>query len=64
MTIQVFDGHNDVLLRLWLKKDSDPVRDFIEGDGKGHIDLPRMLKGGMAGGLLCDLCAAARRQKA
>ena len=50
MTIQVFDGHNDVLLRLWLKKDGDPVRDFIEGDGKGHIDMPRMLTGGMAGG--------------
>ncbi len=50
MTMQVFDGHNDVLLRLWLKKDSDPVRDFIDGDGKGHIDLPRMIKGGMAGG--------------
>lgn len=50
MTMQVFDGHNDVLLRLWLKKDSDPVRDFVDGDGKGHVDLPRMIKGGMAGG--------------
>ena len=50
MTMQIFDGHNDVLLRLWMKKDSDPVRDFLDGDGKGHVDLPRMVKGGMAGG--------------
>lgn len=50
MTMQVFDGHNDVLLRLWMKKDSDPVRDFLDGDGKGQMDLPRMIKGGMAGG--------------
>lgn len=48
--VQVFDGHNDVLLRLWSKKDGDPVKDFIDGDGQGHMDLPRMVKGGMAGG--------------
>lgn len=50
MTMQIFDGHNDVLLRLWLKKDGDPVQDFFDGDGMGHVDLPRMVKGGMAGG--------------
>ena len=49
--LPVFDGHNDVLLRLWLKEDGDPVRDFLDGDGKGHMDLPRMVKGGMAGGM-------------
>ena len=49
-SIPVFDGHNDVLLRLWLKKEGDPVADFIDGDGKGHMDLPRMVKGQMAGG--------------
>jgi membrane dipeptidase len=48
--VPVFDGHNDVLLRLWLKKNGDPVAAFLDGDGKGHVDLPRMLKGGMAGG--------------
>ena len=48
--IPVFDGHNDVLLRLWMKKEGDPVADFITGDGKGHLDLPRMKTGGMAGG--------------
>ena len=30
---QVFDGHNDVLYRLWnhAAKGTDPVREFIEG---------------------------------
>ena len=48
--VPVFDGHNDVLLRLWMAKSGDPVREFLEGDGKGHLDLPRMVKGGFAGG--------------
>jgi membrane dipeptidase len=48
--IPVFDGHNDVLLRLWNKKLGDPVADFVTGDGQGHLDLPRMIKGGFAGG--------------
>lgn len=46
----VFDGHNDVLLRLWSKKTADPAKDFVNGDGLGHLDLPRMVKGGFAGG--------------
>ena len=48
--VAIFDGHNDVLLRLWMKKDTDPVAGFLAGDGKGHMDLPRMRKGQMAGG--------------
>ena len=48
--VPVFDGHNDVLLRLWLKKAGDPVDAFLKGDGEGHLDLPRMIKGGFAGG--------------
>jgi membrane dipeptidase len=48
--LKVFDGHNDVLLRLWLKKLPSPESEFIEGDGKGQMDLPRMVKGGFAGG--------------
>jgi membrane dipeptidase len=47
----IFDGHNDVLLRLWNKNSPRAVLDFIEGDGKGHIDLPRMHDGHMVGGL-------------
>ncbi|WP_373506017.1 dipeptidase [Aestuariivirga sp.] len=48
--VPVFDGHNDVLLRLWLKKAGDPVEAFVKGDGEGHLDLPRMIKGDFAGG--------------
>jgi membrane dipeptidase len=47
----IFDGHNDVLLRLWLKKSAEAARHFVEGDGLGHLDLPRMLDAGFAGGI-------------
>ncbi len=48
--VPVFDGHNDVLLRLWMKTKGDVVADFLKGDGEGHLDLPRMQAGGFAGG--------------
>ena len=47
----VFDGHNDVLLRLHKKAKAGVETDFLDGDGEGHLDLPRMLKGGFGGGL-------------
>ena len=46
----IFDGHNDTLLRLWRAKDRDGTR-FLDGDGEGHIDLPRARAGGLSGGL-------------
>ena len=46
MPIPVFDGHNDVLLRLH----QDPERDFEAGSDTGHLDLPRARRGGFAGG--------------
>ncbi|WP_139974397.1 dipeptidase [Ochrobactrum sp. CGA5] len=49
--IPVFDGHNDVLLRLWSSEASAPERRFLEGEKVGHIDLPRAKKGGLGGGL-------------
>ena len=45
-----FDGHNDVLLRLWRRGD-EGVQAFLDGECKGQLDLPRAQKGGMAGGL-------------
>ena len=45
----IFDGHNDLLLRLY----RDPkARDaiWLTGEGKGHLDLPRMKQGQFAGG--------------
>ncbi len=46
----IIDGHNDVLLRLWLKKSARAAEDFVDGDGLGHMDLPRIKSGHMAGG--------------
>lgn len=48
--IPVFDGHNDLLLRLFLTPER---REAIwKGhDLSGHLDLPRMRQGGFAGGL-------------
>jgi membrane dipeptidase len=48
----VFDGHSDILLRLSEKLTSAPETSFLEGDGEGHIDLPRAVKGRMGGGIL------------
>jgi len=49
MHFPVIDGHNDFLLRL-LGQSAD--RDVIwqHGNGRGHLDLPRMRAGGFAGG--------------
>ena len=46
---QVFDGHNDTLLKLWLADDHEG-RGFIEGRDDIHIDAPKARKGGFAGG--------------
>lgn len=45
----VFDGHNDVLLRLMRGK-IQPEQAFLEGDNIGHLDWPRMKEGGFVGG--------------
>ena len=50
--LPIFDGHNDVLLRLMRKAEPDGgCRSFLEGDGAGHLDLPRAKAGGLVGGL-------------
>ncbi|NEY90460.1 dipeptidase [Tabrizicola oligotrophica] len=47
--IPVFDGHNDFLLRLL---DHPDQRDtlWLKDGREGHLDLPRMQRGGFAGG--------------
>lgn len=49
--VPVFDGHNDFLLRLHTSENDKVVEGFCEGGEKGHIDLPKAKKGGLAGGL-------------
>src|SRR4051812_14478933 len=46
-----FDGHNDALLRLFKRDGADAPRAFIDGEGKGQLDLPMAVQGGFAGGL-------------
>ena len=50
---RIFDGHNDVLSRLWESacEGEDPIAEFVRGTHKGHIDAPRARAGGLAGGI-------------
>ncbi|MBL3568116.1 peptidase M19 [Rhodovulum sulfidophilum] len=45
----VFDGHNDVLLRLYRAGGPAAAETFLTGDA-GHIDLPKARAGGLGGG--------------
>jgi len=47
----IFDGHNDLLSHLVAFKGKDLTQFFLDGYERGHLDLPRMLKGGFGGGL-------------
>ncbi len=44
---RILDGHNDTLLRLHR---GTAVPPFTQRSEEGHVDLPRMQEGGMAGG--------------
>ena len=60
-TIAVFDGHNDVLLRLHKSAEADPVRSFLDGTGACQLDLPRARQGGFVGGLFAVFAPSPRR---
>lgn len=47
--LPVFDGHNDIVLKIAA---AGAARDrlWLQGEGAGHLDLPRMLASGFAGG--------------
>src|SRR3984893_3328604 len=49
--VPIFDGHNDVLLRLYRRGGPDAPRAFLDGGAKGQLDLPMARQGGFAGGL-------------
>lgn len=49
MVWKVFDGHNDILLRL-LQAPERREAIWLTGEGKGHLDLPRMQASGFAAG--------------
>ena len=62
MTQRVFDGHNDVLLRLW-QSDRSGAR-FMASGIDGQLDLPRARRGGLKGGLCATFVPDARRAAA
>ena len=45
----IFDGHNDVLLKLYNSDAADPIAEFLSGYD-GHIDMPKAARGGFGGG--------------
>ena len=47
----IFDGHNDLLLNLWLHHRDAPAQAFYQGIEQGHLDFPRIQQGGLGGGL-------------
>ena len=58
-----FDGHNDALLRLFKRKGADAPRAFLDGEGKGQLDLPMAVQGGFAGGLFAIFVPSPRNQR-
>ena len=55
--MRVFDGHNDLLSRLW-RTQGDPVAVFASG--QGHVNADACRQGGFAGGFVAIYCPAAR----
>lgn len=47
--VQVFDGHNDAVQHI--REYQAKGHDFLQQRESGHLDLPRMREGGLAGGL-------------
>jgi membrane dipeptidase len=59
--IPIFDGHNDVLLRLYRRAGAEAVTAFLQGEDKGHLDLPKASRGGFAGGLFAIFVPSPKR---
>ena len=62
-SIPIFDGHNDVLLRLYKSTSSDVVSDFLGGEERGHIDLKKARAGIVRRRAVRDVLAVARRYR-
>ncbi len=57
-----FDGHNDALLRLFKHKGPGAARAFLDGVGKGQLDLPMAVQGGFAGGMFAIFVPSPKNQ--
>ncbi len=60
--VPIFDGHNDVLLRLHRRSGGDPVEAFLQGEEAGQLDLVKARTGGLAGGLFAIFVPPVRRK--
>ncbi len=49
-TLKIIDGHNDTFLRLYQSELEGRARSFFERSETGHLDYPRAIEGGLAGG--------------
>jgi len=49
--IPVFDGHNDLSMRVENEAGEADLNVFLERSGIGHLDLPRAIEGRFAGGM-------------
>ena len=48
--MKYFDGHNDVLLKLHLEENINPVHEFYNGNNFCQIDYPKIIKSNFSGG--------------
>jgi len=59
--VPIFDGHNDVLLRLYRRTSASAVAAFLQGEEMGQLDLAKAHRGGFAGGLFAIFVPSQRR---
>jgi membrane dipeptidase len=62
--VPIFDGHNDVLLRLYRRNGGDPVAAFLDGEEAGQLDFVKARKGGFGGGLFAIFVPPVRKKNA
>ncbi len=60
--IPIFDGHNDVLLRLCRRDAAAAVAAFLDGEDKGQLDFAKARRGGFAGGLFAIFVPSPERK--
>ena len=60
--VPIFDGHNDALLRLRTNRDEGP-ESFVAGGDRGHLDLPKAIAGGFAGGMFACFTPSPKDKK-
>jgi membrane dipeptidase len=56
--LPILDGHNDALLAL--VRDPERPKSLLERSTRGHLDLPRALEGGFAGGFFAIFTPSGR----